>query len=471
MFKNVLFLTTGNVVHSLMLLVRNVVVARLISVENFGIAATFAITMALIEMMTQLGMDSMIVQDKDGNKPRMQAGLQTFQAIRGTFAGLLLFAIAGPYAALLGVSDIVWAYQLIALVPIVRGFIHFDVHRLKREMNFGPFVMHLAVPTTLSVVLAWVFSYIWDDYRIMLYALLSQHFLTVVISHVMAERRFEFVWDFSLMKRAFSFGWPLLINGGLLFIIFNGEKIIVGRELGMIEFALFAMMFTFTLTPTLVLQTTTRSFFLPQLSAEQSNDAAFTRLSHVTLQIALLVGILLTVGFAIVGPPVVGLLLGEKYYPGLALLVWLAIAQSVRVAKMGSAIVSVARAFTNNSMIANGPRVLAMPLAWYLVSSGYGIMALITVAIIAEIVGYLISLHLVRTRVNVELGAILWPVILTGLTIGLVAVDLILYPPESGAILGHLHGFQLVYIAAGLVAIASMKETIAYVMNRTKAPG
>jgi len=287
-------------------------------------------------------------------------------------------------------------------------------------------------------VLAWVFSYIWDDYRIMLYALLSQHFLTVVISHVMAERRFEFVWDFSLMKRAFSFGWPLLINGGLLFIIFNGEKIIVGRELGMIEFALFAMMFTFTLTPTLVLQTTTRSFFLPQLSAEQSNDAAFTRLSHVTLQIALLVGILLTVGFAIVGPPVVGLLLGEKYYPGLALLVWLAIAQSVRVAKMGSAIVSVARAFTNNSMIANGPRVLAMPLAWYLVSSGYGIMALITVAIIAEIVGYLISLHLVRTRVNVEF---------------------------------HLHGFQLVYIAAGLVAIASMKETIAYVMNRTKAPG
>jgi len=244
MFKSALLLTTGNIINSLMLLVRNVVVARLISVEDFGVAATFAITMAFIEMMTQLGMDWMIVQDKDGNKPRMQASLQAFQAMRGVIAGVLMFAIAGPYAALLGVSDIVWAYQLIALVPVVRGFIHFDVHRLKREMNFMPFVVHLAVPAMLSVALAYAFSYIWDDWRIMLYALMSQHILMLVISHVVAERRYQFIWDMDLMKRAFIFGWPLLVNGGLLFVIFNGEKIIVGRELGMVDLALFAMMFT-----------------------------------------------------------------------------------------------------------------------------------------------------------------------------------------------------------------------------------
>lgn len=450
-----------------MLLVRNVVVARLISVENFGIASTFAITMALIEMMTQLGMDSMIVQDKDGNKPRMQSSLQAFQAIRGVFAGILMFAIAGPYAALLGVSDIVWAYQLIALVPVVRGFIHFDVHRFKRDMNFLPFAVHMAVPAMLSVALAWAFSFIWNDYRIMLYALLSQHVLMLIISHLMAERPFRFAWDYTLMKRAFIFGWPLLINGGLLFVIFNGEKIIVGRELGMVEFALFAMMFTFTLTPTLVLQNSTRSFFLPLLSAQQENDAAFNRLAHVTLQIALLVGVILTIGFALVGPPLIGLLLGEKYYAGLPLLVWLAIVQSIRVAKMGGAIVSVARAVTNNSMMANGARIVAMPFAWLLVSNGYGILSMILLAAFAEAIGYLISLYLVKTRVRVELGPLLRPSLLTAMTLALVAVDLVLYPPESGAILGHFHLFQLTYCVAGIIAIASMKEAVAYLFKRT----
>lgn len=468
MFKSALLLTTGNIINSAMLLVRNVVVARLISVEDFGVAATFAITMAFIEMMTQLGMDWMIVQDKDGNNPRMQASLQAFQAMRGVIAGLLMLAIAGPYAALLGVSDIVWAYQLIALVPVVRGFIHFDVHRLKREMNFMPFVLHLAVPAMLSVVAAYGFSFIWNDYRIMLYALLTQHILMLLISHMVAERRYQFIWDMPLMKRAFVFGWPLLINGGLLFVIFNGEKIIVGRELGMVDLALFAMMFTLTLTPTLVLQNSTQSFFLPQLSNNQENGPEFSRLSHVTLQFALLIAVVLTVGIALVGPPIVGLLLGEKYYPGLPLLVWLAIVQAIRVAKVGGAIVSLAKAFTNNAMIANGARVAAMPLAWLLVVNGYGMMALIVLAIIAETIGYFMSLYLVKKRVGIDLGPIVWPLLLTGLTLALIAVDLILYPPVNGAILAHAHWFQLSYMVAGLAAMASMKEAIAYVMKRAK---
>lgn len=466
MFKSAVLLTTGNIINSLMLLVRNVVVARLISVEDFGVAATFAITMAFIEMMTQLGMDWMIVQDKDGDKPRMQSSLQAFQAMRGVIAGILMFAIAGPYAALLGVSDIVWAYQLIALVPVVRGFIHFDVHRLKREMNFMPFVAHLALPAMLSVLAAYLFSFIWNDWRIMLYALLTQHVLMLVISHMVAERRYSFVWDMGLMKRAFIFGWPLLINGGLLFIIFNGEKIIVGRELGMVDLALFAMMFTLTLTPTLVLQNSTQSFFLPQLSNNQDNLPEFTRLSHVTLQFALLITVVLTVGIALLGPPVVGLLLGEKYYPGLSLLVWLAIVQGIRVAKVGGAAVSLARAFTNNAMIANGARVLAMPIAWVLVTGGYGLMAVIILAIVAETIGYFMSLYLVKSRVKIDLGPLLIPLILTGLTLALIALDLVLYPPQNGAVLDHAHWFQLTYIVAGIAAMASMKEAIGYVRRR-----
>ena len=55
MFRSTLFLLSGNAFGSLMMLVRNLLVARLISVENYGIAATFAICMAIVEMMSTLG--------------------------------------------------------------------------------------------------------------------------------------------------------------------------------------------------------------------------------------------------------------------------------------------------------------------------------------------------------------------------------------------------------------------------------
>jgi len=99
-------------------------------------------------------------------------------------------------------------------------------------------------------------------------------------------------------------------------------------------------------------------------------------------------------------------------------------------------------------MIANGARVLAMPIAWVMVVNGYSIMALVVLAIIAEAIGYLMSLYLVKSRVKIDLGPTILPLILTTVTLALIAVDLMLYPPQNGEILGHAHWFQLAYMVA-----------------------
>ena len=63
--------------------VRNIIVARLISPQDFGIAATFAITMSLLEMISDLAADRLIIQAKDGEDPQLQATAQLWQFTRG----------------------------------------------------------------------------------------------------------------------------------------------------------------------------------------------------------------------------------------------------------------------------------------------------------------------------------------------------------------------------------------------------
>lgn len=465
MFKKALFLTTGNSMSSLLLLVRNIVVARLISVEDFGIASTFAITMALIEMMTQLGMDRMIVQNKDGNNPAMQAGLQAFQAMRGVAAGALLYLIAAPYAALLGVPEIAWAYQLIALIPMMRGFWHFDMHRLKREMNYIPHVLVYTVPAFLSVLAILPLVDSFGDYQVMLYAILIQQALMLTISHLTAKRPYRLTFDPALIRKATLFGWPLLVNGALLFAIFNGEKILVGRELGMETLASFALMFSLTLTPTLVLASSAQSFFLPQLSQAQDDQPTFTRLYLVTAQTSLVIAIALATGVALLGPPIVALLLGPKYVSALTLLVMLGIVQALRVAKSGLAVVALARARTGNAMMANAPRVLALPLALLLLLRGGDVMSIVWVAIAAETVGYLVALMLVRRQLRLPLRGLLFPALLAALALALVAIDVMRTTPAP-TLLEHLHPFQLSYLAAAGAMLLSMRSLQAYLLQR-----
>ncbi len=66
MLRNAFMLVSGNAFGSALLLVRNLIIARLVSPEDYGIASTFAVAMSIVEMLSYLGLNQMIVVDRDG---------------------------------------------------------------------------------------------------------------------------------------------------------------------------------------------------------------------------------------------------------------------------------------------------------------------------------------------------------------------------------------------------------------------
>ena len=463
MIRTAFLVVSGNAFTSALLLVRNLVVARLISVEDYGVASTFAITMAIVEMTSNLGLQQLVVQDRGGDDPRLQAGLQGFNALRGLLAGAILLALAGPLAAFLGVPDIAWAYQLMALVPVARGLQHFDVERFKRTMRFGPWILAGLMPAALSVAAVWPLDRLFGDWRVMLYAVLGQVALSLLASHLLAERRFAMSLDRAIMAKGLRFGWPLLLNGVLLFLVMHGEKLIVGRELGMAALGIFAMGFTLTLTPTLILARSAQAFFLPQLSAVQDDDARFQPMAAATMQAAVANGLLVAVAIVALGPPFVALVLGEKYAALGPLLSWLGILQAVRVFKAGPAVVALARGRTGNAMIGNLPRVAAILLAWWALAEGAGLLSVVTIGIAGEVVGFAVSLAMLRGRADVALGPMLWPSLGAAVVLGAIAVD--------AAWLGGARPMAQALGAAGCVAllagaVMAMRELRGYVLAR-----
>ena len=73
MLRKLILIFSGNAAASLMLLARNLLIARLVPVEDYGIAATFAVAMAVVEMASQLGLQQMIIQAQEGDDPKFQA--------------------------------------------------------------------------------------------------------------------------------------------------------------------------------------------------------------------------------------------------------------------------------------------------------------------------------------------------------------------------------------------------------------
>lgn len=423
MFRPALVILAGNTATSVLLFVRNLLVARLVSVEDYGVAATFAVSVTIIEMMSTLGLNSLIIQAKDGNDPTMQAALQGFHLIRSVFSGMLLFLFAQPLSQFLNIPDVAWAYQVLAIVPIFRGFIHFDIHRLNREMVFLPSVLSTSGPALISLLSIWPFFLVFGDYRVMLFALVFQSFSLMISSHLLARRRYQISINRAIIQRALAFGWPLLINNILLMLIFQGEKLIVGRTLGIEQLAIFAMGFTLTLTPTLLFSKSLQSFFLPQLSKKINDDVRFNHLSSVAIEASLLSGLILIMSVLLLAPLVIPFLLGEKYSELVPLLVWFATLQGIRGFKSGSSVVSLARGKTENAMVSNAVRAAILPATWYMAATGGDLLVVLWLAILGEFLGFVASLSLLRYRVQLPLRRFLVPVLLSFSLVAVVGVD------------------------------------------------
>src|SRR5581483_8242046 len=101
--------------------IRNVIVARIISPEDFGIAAVFGMTFLLLEMISNLAADVLLVQAPDGDEAEFQKSAQALHAFRGTMNAVIIFSLAGPISNLFGVPQARWAFRCLALLPLCKA--------------------------------------------------------------------------------------------------------------------------------------------------------------------------------------------------------------------------------------------------------------------------------------------------------------------------------------------------------------
>lgn len=396
--RGAVILMSGNLGGALLTLVRNLIIARMIGVEDFGIASTFALAVTLIEAGTNLGLDRMMVQDPRGGRRSFQHSLQAIQLMRGVIGAVLTLIFAGVFASLMGVPQLTWAYQCLAIIPLFRGLLHLDMYRAQRSMRFQPFVLVTLMSNALALVAAAPLAFWLNDFRVMLGAVLLQQSVLVIASHAFASTSYGLRLDRRVGIDVLRFGAPLLLNGFVVFATLNGDQMLIGSFLGMEVLGWFAVAFSLTLVPATVAANTAQSVLLPGLSRCQSDFTAFIVRAKRVLSSMAMLAILMATVLALVGPYAIAVLCGEKYGAAAGILPWLAVLQGVRIAKAGPAIVSVARGDTRDPLIANVARLVFLPIAAIALSTGGDVTLLILIAILGEGFALGVALFLLSVR-------------------------------------------------------------------------
>jgi O-antigen/teichoic acid export membrane protein len=352
----------------LLVLLRNVLVARRLSPEDFGLAATFWITTGILKAATDLGFQKHLIQSKDGDDERFGAVAQSLFLLRGLLIGAVLLVAAGPIARAFGSPEATWAFRMLALLPIANGLKHREITRLKRELRFGPQVVMTLTSQLVATVAAVPIASATRDYRAILYLVLLQEAVAVAASHLLAKRPFRLAWDRATVGRFLRFGWPLLINSLLLWGMTQGDRLILAgaysrEELGVYSLAMGLVMSAFGMVTTSV-----NPVVFALMARAQDDRATVER--HLRLHTIAMAafGALTGIGFIVLGPLLVTLLYGAKYALAGTVVGLLGIGQGLRMLRLPAQNAAMARGDTLTSLYTNVIRqfgiVLALLAAW-----------------------------------------------------------------------------------------------------------
>lgn len=406
---------------------RNLILARLLGPDNMGVAATLAVTLSLLEMTSDLAADRLLLQAKDGDEAGLQSAAQAVEFARGVLIAAAIVALAGPIARLFDVPDAAWAYRLLALAPLVRGLVHLDAKRLVRSHRYRPLIMVDLGSQALAMAVAWPLARATGDYSAALWVIIAQVSGYAVISHLVAARRYSWGMTRAAWTRIVAFGWPLLVNGLLMFAIFQGDRLIVGVFYDMETLGVFSVAFALAMMPTMMAARIATPLVLPSLAKCHENPAQFERRYGLAMELAAVVTsayLCLVIGAC---GAIMGGLYGEEYRIGGPYLAVLAGMQAFRIVRIVPTLGAMALGDTRNALLANLWRLLALPGAIAAAALGAPVVWLIVAGIGGELLATVASIARLSRRQGVSARTAL-PILGAGVGLAAGLVSLRLQP-------------------------------------------
>lgn len=364
--------------------VRNVAIARLLGVEQFGIAATLLLLILIADMISETGADRFLIQSPDGDRREVQHTVQSVVLLRGVVQGLAMIALAWPLAWLFNTPEAATSYMWLALYPLLTGLVHLDIKRFHREGRYGPETFAITCGDLVSLCVGVSFAIHLGDFRAVLVGLIARAGVIAILSHLLAERQYWLGWDRAVLERMMRFGWPLFFTAVANFFGLQGDRGLIATLLGPRVLGAYSAAAMLLTAPVSVLSSSFTRIGLARLSRLQDDLEAFDREYLNFTAIVFGCASVGVAGFAAFGHLLGALLFGPSFDSPPLLYAMLGSVQALRLLRVWPTCGSFALGRTRDLMIASFARLSSLPLALGLYLVEPTLTAIVTGLLIGE---------------------------------------------------------------------------------------
>ncbi|MCD6270366.1 oligosaccharide flippase family protein, partial [bacterium] len=229
-------------------LIRLVILARILSPNDFGLMGIALLTMATLDTFSQTGFQQALVQKKEDIKSYLDSAW-TVLILRGFILFAILFFIA-PYAAIFfDAPEAKSIIQVIGFAVLLQAFTNIGVIYFQKELEFNKQFIYQLSGTLADFIVAISAVLILKNVWALVLGLLAGSFARFVVSYLIHPYRPHLSFDLGRAKELFGFGKWVLGSSILVFLITQGDDIFVGKLLGVAALGFYQMAYRISNMP------------------------------------------------------------------------------------------------------------------------------------------------------------------------------------------------------------------------------
>jgi lipopolysaccharide exporter len=228
--------------------VRLAILARLLSPQEFGLFGIASIFLALLEIITETGINVFFIQ-KEGELDEYKNAAFVVSIFRGLVISLILVATAPFVVKFFHSPQSLSLILLISIVPFIRGFINPAVVKFQRDLEFNKEFLLRVLIFIGDTLVAITVGIITKSAICLVLGMITGVVIEVIISQMMIKPRPKFEFNTLKIKHIFSRGKWVTLSGVLQYIYSNTDSIVIGRMLNTLDLGYYQMAYKISTLP------------------------------------------------------------------------------------------------------------------------------------------------------------------------------------------------------------------------------
>jgi O-antigen/teichoic acid export membrane protein len=222
-------------------MIGSLILTRILYPEAFGIMATAQIIIVMIQLFTDIGIRTSIIQNPKGAEPDFLNTAWIICCFRGVVLSLMVILMSWPLAVYYNQPQIQGILLVMSLSPLILGLenpaLSVTIKEFRVEKKVGLEIWSQALGLASSIILAWLMQSV---YALAIGVVLSSAY-KVVGSFLVTPLRPQLIYNKVYAAEILHFGKYIFINTLISFLAMNADILLIGKVLRMEDLGIYTV--------------------------------------------------------------------------------------------------------------------------------------------------------------------------------------------------------------------------------------